>query len=140
VADLSITPGNVKAVAGSTNLAIKHKITAGATITAGQTVYLDTADGKYKLADANVSAAVATVAGIALTGSSDGQELVIQTDGDIDIGATTVLAKVYVLSDTAGGIQPVDDSASTEYVSIIGVAISTSRLRLGIRNSGAQKP
>lgn len=132
--DVSITPANV--VPGAN--ALMKKGTAGATITAGQVVYLDTSDGKYKLADCDNTAATAVVAGIALHGASDGQPLtIVYEDDDLTIGGTVAVG-VYVLSGTAGGIAPVADLASNDYVSVLGAAKSTSKLKLKILNTGAQ--
>jgi hypothetical protein len=78
MADLVITAANVAAGAGSR----KNTGTAGATITAGQVVYQDAADGKYKLADANSGTAAARApAGIALHGALAGQPLSILSRG-----------------------------------------------------------
>ncbi|MGE0845835.1 MAG: hypothetical protein AB7L41_06165 [Flavobacteriaceae bacterium] len=131
--DISITAANV--VKGAN--AVTESGIAGATITAGQAVYLDSATGKYKLADSNdATAAVRQPRGIALNGASDGQPLTIQKSGDITIGATLTAGVAYYLSDTAGGICPVADVGSGEYACIIGIAESTSVLHIAISYSG----
>lgn len=110
--------------------------TAGATITAGQTVYLDS-DGVYQLADSNSATAAARVpAGIALNGAADGQPLTILTRGQVTIGATLTAGVVYYQSDTPGGICPVADIGSGEYATIVGIAVSTSVLDVRIVASG----
>ena len=87
MASLSITAANVLSGSGATI----ERGTAGATITAGQVVYRDTADGKYKLADADSATALARdPRGIALNGASNGQPLAIIRAGDVTIGATMV--------------------------------------------------
>lgn len=137
MADLSITAANVAPGAN----ARKETVTAGATITAGTPVYKDTADNdEYKASDAD-AAGTADSDGIALTGSSDGQPLVIQkSGGSINLGATLVVGQVYVVSTTAGGIAPYADLLSGDYVTILGVATSTSLLKLTIINSETAKP
>ena len=132
MADLTITAANVVASAN----AVRESGTAGATITAGQLVYLDTTDMKYKLADNNGAAALRVPNGIALNGAANNQPLVIQKAGDITIGATMTAGVAYYLSDTPGGICPVADLASGEYPCIIGIAKSTSLLDVGIHPSG----
>jgi len=133
MADLTITAANV--VAGSN--AIIEKGTAGATITAGQAVYLDSATGRYKLADDNsATAEVRTPRGIALNGASDGQPLAIVRSGDVTIGATIEAGVAYYLSGTAGGICPVADVASGDYPAIIGMGKSTSVLTVDIQAPG----
>jgi hypothetical protein len=132
MADISITAANV--VPGSD--AVRESGTAGATITAGQLVYLDTSDMKYKLADSNGAAALRVPNGIALNGASNGQPLVIQKGGDITIGGTLTAGIPYFLSDTPGGLCPLPDIGTGEYSCIIGIAKSTSVLAVNIQPSG----
>ena len=101
MADLTITVANVAKGTGASTT----NGTAGATITAGQVVYLDSADSRYKLADTDsATAAVRAPVGIALHAALSGQPLQILTGGLITIGATTVVGVPYYLSGTAGGI------------------------------------
>jgi len=138
MADLSITAANVVATAGEVTT---RNVTAGATVTAGQTVYLDSSDSNHaKLADANDTAAKADVTGIALNGAADGQPLQIATGGELDLGATLTVGKIYVQSTTAGGIAPVDDLASSSYVTVIGVADAADNILLIMKTSGVQVP
>lgn len=131
--DLSITPANV--VAGSN--ASKETGTAGETITAGQAVYLDETAKKYKLADSNsTTAAARQPRGIALNGAALNQPLAIQRGGDITIGATLTAGTAYYLSDTPGGICPLADVGSGEYICLLGLAKSASVLALDIQYSG----
>jgi len=132
MADISITAANV--VAGSD--AVRESGTAGATITAGQLVYLDTSDMKYKLADANGAAALRVPNGIALNGASNGQPLSVQKGGDITIGGTMTAGIPYFLSDTPGGLCPLPDIGTGEYSCIVGIAKSTSVLAVNIQPSG----
>lgn len=135
--DISITAANV--VAGA-NARIAHGI-AGATITAGQAVYLDTATtGKWLLADTDsATAAVRHAHGIALNGGGNGQALAVITEGAVTIGATLVAGEVYYLSGTAGGICPVADVAAGDYPLVIGQAASTSVLNVSIVYAGVVK-
>lgn len=134
MADISITAANV--VKGSN--AVVEAGTAGATITAGQVVYKDAADGKYKLADADSATAAAKAPrGIALNGASNNQPLSILRSGDITIGATLTAGTAYYLSPTtAGGICPLADVASGDDVVLLGLAESTSVLAVDIQISG----
>lgn len=127
--DIVITPGSV--VAGSN--AKKTPGTAGATVTAGQTVYRDATSKKFLLADSDsATAGVRDVFGIALHGASLDQPLMVQTEGDINLGATLVVGKTYILSDTPGGIMPIEDVEIGDYTTVIGVASSTSNLKMKI--------
>ena len=132
MADISITAANV--VAGSD--AVRESGTAGATVTAGQLVYLDTSDMKYKLADSNGAAALRVPNGIALNGASNGQPLSVQKGGDITIGGTLTAGIPYFLSDTPGGLCPLPDIGAGEFSCIIGIAKSTSVLSVNIQPSG----
>lgn len=133
MADLAITAANV--VAG--NGAKTEQGTAGATITAGQVVYKDPADGKYKLADTDsATVAARSPAGIALHGASNGQPLTILTSGPVTIGAAVTQAVAYYLSGTAGGICPVADVAAGDYTCIVGMAISATVLKVQFVEAG----
>ena len=135
MADLTITAASV--IAGST--ATKETGTAGASITAGQVVYKDASDsGKFKLADNDsATAAARTVYGIALHAASSGQPLTVLKSGPITIGATTAVGTVYMLSSTAGGIAPVADAGSGDYVTVLGVGTSTTVIEVNIQAAGA---
>lgn len=136
-ADLSITPANVK-VLGLT--AQYRTVQYGETVTAGQAVYKKAADGKYWKADNDVDAATATVAGIAYTGgAADGYGVII-VSGPMDLGATLTAGTYYVLSSTAGGICPIADLTSSDYIVPLGVATTTGRILVDISNTGEQKP
>lgn len=123
MADLVITAANV------VSSGVKETGTAGASVTAGQVVYLDSADNKYKLAD-NDSATVAARApyGIALHAAGSGQPLTVHKSGSIVIGATTAVGVIYCLSSTAGGICPSADNGAGDYVSVLGVGTSVTAM------------
>lgn len=136
--DISITASQVQP---GSNVATKSGI-AGGTITAGMPVYLDSSDNQLKPADADNSEATAAVVGIALHGASDGQPLEYQSVGNVTLGAgaSLTVGEIYVLSGTAGGIAPEGDLATSDYVTVLGVATSASVLKLGIIVSGVQVP
>ncbi len=133
---LTITAGSVLPGTNATTLSG----TAGATITAGQVVYLDEATtGQWLLADADSAAAAARGSGkigIALNGAADGQPLKIQTDGDVTIGATMTAGLDYYLSPTPGEIGVYGDVLSGDYVTRVGMAKSTTVLSLDFYYSG----
>ena len=114
--------------------------TAGATITAGQTVYLDSGTSTFKLADCDASAATATVVGIALHGSLSGQPLKVHTGGDITLGVTPMTkGLIYVQSATAGGIAPSADLVGGDFTTFLGVAKTAAILTVTLNNSGIQQ-
>ena len=136
MANLSITAANV--VEDSVS---KQAYTAGATITAGQALYIDTGNSNVaKLAQSDGTALEATVKGVAMNGASSGQPVYIAVSGDLDIGATVTVGTIYVLSQTAGAICPVADLASSDYVSIIGVGTAADNFKIAITNSGVEVP
>lgn len=133
MADLTITPASVVAASD----AVKETGTAGATITAGQVVYLDSATTSYKLADSDsATAAARSPRGIALHGASSGQPLQILRSGSVTIGATMTAGLVYYLSKTAGGICPVADIATGGYATSLGISTSTTVLKVNMTESG----
>lgn len=133
MADLTITAASVLADAAANT----RQGVAGAALTAGQVVYLDSATGSYKLADSNGAAALRSPVGIALNGAAPGQPVLIALSGPVTIGATMTAGVAYYLSDTPGGICPVADVGSGEYSTILGIATSTTVLNLKIQESGA---
>ena len=93
---------------------VTREVTYGATIAAGETVYQDSTDSEYKLADSSAQATGDTK-GIAITPGGDGERGLIATGGDIVlVGTTMAVGAVYVQSATAGGIAPEADIASAE--------------------------
>lgn len=113
-------------------------VNLGATITAGLFVYLDTADNEYKIADCTTSTTTANVAGIASIGGADGQRGVIQTSGYVTCDGLTANT-IYVLS-VSGKLAPAADfSAVTDYLTVIGCAVSATSLKLGINVTGSGK-
>jgi len=135
MADLTITKANVIKGANST---VVNGI-AGATVTAGQAVYEDTTDSnKIKLADANgATALIATCKGIALNDALAGQPISYIVGNDLGLGAILTIGTIYCLSATAGAICPAADLASGMRTTIIGVATTTSNLRIALNSSGA---
>lgn len=133
MADLTITAASVLAGAGAR---VRHLV-AGATITAGQVVYVGAGDVAL-LADNNSATAAARVpAGIALNGGATGQPVAVAVvESDVTIGATMTAGVAYYLSDTPGGICPVADVGSGEYPAVVGMAISTTVLRLVMTSAG----
>lgn len=134
MADISVT---ATSVLKGTNAKTGRGI-AGATVTAGQPIYRDSSDNnELKPADANASDATATVIGIALHGSSDGQPLEYITEGNLTFNAVLTSGTVYVASATAGGIAPVADLTTGWRTTILGVGTSTTNMYLSIFPSGA---
>lgn len=133
MADLTITAANVLKGVGA-------KVThgeAGASITQGQQVYHDGATRTWKLADADgASAAIRTATGTALNAASSGQPIAVQTEGQVNLGATLTPGVAYYLSNTPGGVCPIADVGTGEFVCLVGVAMSASLLSLNYLYTG----
>lgn len=137
MADLTITAANVVAGSGAK---INKQYNAGASITAGQAVYLESSSSTYKLADNDsATAEVRSPAGIALHAAASGQPLAVLSQGPITIGATVAVGDVLCLSSTAGGICPYADIAAGDYATILGIATSTTSVDIKIHEAGAVK-
>lgn len=131
MADITITAANVVSAG-----AIVENGNAGVSITAGQVVYRDATTKKYVLADNNGTAAARIPRGIALNSAAANQPVSVAVSGPVTIGATLTAGTSYWLSDTAGGICPFADVGSGENAVLLGVATSTTVLRIAILNSG----
>jgi len=108
--------------------------TLGATVTAGQIVYLNSTTYSLALSD---TAAHAAWSGVALNGGASGQPVQIQTTGTYTAGGTVSIGKIYVVSATAGGVRPVDDIAGGEFISVFGIGTSATVIQMiDVRNSG----
>lgn len=139
MADISVTAGSV--IAGD-DARIANG-TAGATITAGQTVAKNTTSGKWVLAEADAATTAAMIAGsggvgIALNGASDGQPIQVQIEGDINPGGTVTIGEIYCVSPTAGGIAPFSDLLTDDYVTVLGVGTTASNIKMLPIVSGVQ--
>ena len=134
MADLTITPADVARYSGARSV---HGI-AGETIAAGQTLFLHT-DRKVYKADASTAAKAAAV-GVALNGASADQPVTYLAGGGLDPGAAVAVGTVYGVTDTAGGIGAVSERAAEDFITILGVAVTTSRINVAILRSGVAIP
>lgn len=136
--DLAVTAANVLA---SSSAVIIRNYNAGATITAGQAVYLDSTTSTWKLIDRDAAATgneLATTKGIALVGAASGQPMDVCTkDTDFTPGATLTNGITIYSSDTAGGITSADIPTTGDYPTVLGVAKSTTKMNLNPTSSGA---
>jgi hypothetical protein len=133
MADLTVTAASVLWTSGT-----KQTGVAGATVTAGQAVYLDSTTSTLKLAQSDGTAAEADAVGIALHAAGSGQPLVYASQGAvINIGATTTKATTYVVATTAGGVAPQADLISTNKIVRLGYATDAAgAFVVDIRNTG----
>jgi hypothetical protein len=134
MADLTVTAASVLWTSGT-----KLSGIAGAAVTAGQGVYLDSTTSTLKLAQADGTAAESAAVGIALHAAGTGQPLVYAGPGSIiNIGATTTKAVTYMVSATAGGVAPQADLTSGQRITRLGYATATDgTFVVDIRDTGA---
>jgi hypothetical protein len=136
MANITVTPANVAQYTG----AVIETGVAGEAIDAGKPVYKSATTGKFLLADA-AGAAHDDVYGIALNkAQADGQPLSVQTRGDITIGGTVIVGTLYMLAASSGGICPVADLVSTNFVTLIGIGISATVIRMSLLTTSVQIP
>lgn len=134
--DLILTPASISADTLSPISTVK----AGEVLTEGDVVYFDTTDSKYKKADATDP--VKTMAsGIVISGCSAADQFVVVAtikNLTLTINAVATVNGIYVVSSTPGLMMLESDLVSTDYLSIVGVATSTSTLFINIWNTGYQ--
>lgn len=136
MANISITAANV---AVSTAAVVRREYPAGATITAGQLVYLN-APNQWALVDSDAAVTgngVNDLCGIALNGASSGQPLAVCTQdlGGFTVGGTLVNGRTYYSSTSAGAIA--DDVPTTgAFPRVLGVARSAALLVFNPTASG----
>ena len=135
MADLTITAASVLFTSGT-----KLTGVAGASLTAGQAIYIDTANNNViKLAQSDGTTLESTVEGVTLHAAGTGQPIVYAGNGSvINIGATTAKTTTYHVSATAGGICPQADLVSTNKIARVGYATATDgTFVIDIKNTGA---
>lgn len=130
MADLVVTAANVAKADGS----VQTK-NAGVAITAGESVYVDAA-GVLQLCDHASTAAEAACSGVALCDAAIGQPCTYLTSGNYNPGAAVVVGTAYAVGAAAGGVAPIVDVGSGDFTTIIGVATTTSNIKLGLLPAG----
>ena len=112
----------------------------GAEFTAGQVGYVDASDSsRWKKAVATASASAAA-RGIATGNFSTGQIGRFQTHETLNLGGGVSAGVVYAVSTNAGGIAPIADVTTGNFITPLAVGATTNNLSLTIFRSGIQKP
>lgn len=143
MANLSQTAANVAVGAKTTKTDI---VQVGEAVTQGMPLFRDSSNSKWYQCDSNDGIAKARCGAIALTAASaDGFALVAYPAGAVNqslvnLGATLAVGEVYCVSRTKGAIAPYADLTSADYVTILGVARSTSLLDFQVTISDTLKP
>lgn len=127
MAAITVTAGNVAPSSGTRY----RTVVAGESVTQGQPVYRKSSDNRYYKAD-NGAQASARAAGIALDAASAGQPMVIAITGStLNIGGTVTVGAAYYVG-SSGGIIPAADLGSGDYVTFLGVGVTTTNIKVGI--------
>ena len=135
MADLILTASSVIAQAGAT---IDEGI-AGESVSQGQALYQDASDSNsLKGAQHDDTQASAEFKGIALNAAADGQPVKYVSKGPVSLGAVLTAGAVYAVGAAPGGIAPVADPGTADYMTVIGVATSASVLNVDPIISGVQ--
>ncbi len=136
MANLSITPANVKIISAS----LFNGGIGGETLTQGQVIYF--VGGKAYKSDANDGANnKSLVEGIVIQPcAADGTVIYALPGAIIDLGATLTVGLPLFLSATAGAICPYTDLVSTDYVTFHGIPKTASQFLFDPVASGIQKP
>lgn len=136
MAAISITAANVIASAAAVT---RKEYAFGATITAGQLVYLNSSN-QWALVDldGNLGTGLNDVRGVALNGGAINQPAVVVTsDTDFTPGGTLTNGLVVYGFTTAGAISQADIPGSGAYPVVVGIAKSTTKMNLNCFASGA---
>lgn len=140
MADITVTAANVAMGASTLRTRV---VQVGEAVTQGQPGYLHT-DSKYYQTDADVAAS-SVAAGVFLTAATtNGYALLALPDSEpgralVNLGATLAVGTVYAVSATKGGIAPIADLASGDYITVLGVAVTAALLDLQIVVSNVAK-
>jgi hypothetical protein len=134
MADLVITAASVLAGADAR---IAHGI-AGEVVAAGKVGYLAAATSRYMLADNDAVSAEARTADLVvfLNAAAAGQPVAVHKRGKVVIGAALTAGVAYYLSNTPGGICPLADVGTGEYVVLLGLATSATELAFAPQSAG----
>lgn len=137
MAAITITPANV---AQSTSAVVETGI-AGAAIDAGMVVYKLATTGTFFVAECD-DAAHDDAYGIALNkAQAAGQPVTVQVRGDITIGGTVAVGTLYCLgSAVATNVVPVTDLVATNYVTLLGIGISATVIRMNLLTTSVAVP
>lgn len=140
MADLLIVASDVHAGAQSDGAVVRN-VVAGEAVSPGDAIYKKQSDAEWYKADANLSAEAAGQYGIAvaLTYAGDGEPLVIQAEGEYTVGVAVVVGQVYVVSGNPGKIAPVTDGVAGWFTTILGVATTTTKIKLKPNVSGVAR-
>lgn len=113
--------------------------TAGEALTQGQIVYKKSSDSKWYKAQADGTqeeSGYGVDMGVALAAVSANQLFAMLTSGTITCGGTVAAALPYFVHTTAGSFGVLGELGSTNYVTCIGYATSTTVININFFATG----
>lgn len=114
-------------------------VQVGESIITGQLGYYDSTTDRYLKSDASDPDKGAE--GMFLNNGDTDEYVMFISKGRVRLGTILSVGETYVAgSAIAGTTQPIADLVSTDYVTHIGVAETTSILNISINNTGTQIP
>lgn len=126
MAELSITASLIIPVAGARLI----RLPAAAAITQGQALYKNSS-GQWALADADATETVTTQIAIATNEVTAANQFVDgMVEGNLGFGAILVANQGYSVGTTPGGIFIGILPASGDYLGFLGIATSTTNLKM----------
>ena len=135
MADLALTDTDtVKDVSATEGSGI-----AGVAIEAGEQIYLDTATTTYKLGNATTEA-TAKCGGIASNNAGVGQTINFVSDGLLTVSAVLTPGVLYGVSVNDGKLAPLSGLPSTNWITAVALALTTSILDVRPRPYSYQIP
>lgn len=103
--------------------------TAGEAIAKGDLITVSAIDMAYLSVNSDPALAIHT--GFALTDAAVGEPVFYVRDGVVLLGAVLKPNTLYCVSGTKGRIMPIEEIAAGDYISIVGVSLTDSSLRMG---------
>lgn len=135
---VSITPANVSSSSSDS----RSSIQVGEVVNAGDILYLKAADGKWWKADCLTAEKAGSGSPgnlkIALSNAPAAGQWILGADANSNVTLGSVLTKgnIYVLAATGGKFGPPADLVSTDQLTIIGYATSSTVLRFEPKPTG----
>lgn len=136
MAVITITPANV---IPSAQANILRNYTYGATVTAGQLVYVSASVLQWALVDldAQLGTKITDIVGLALNNGSINQPAAVAiTDPDLTLGGTLTNGLAVYGSITPGGVSQADIPTTGAYPVLLGIAKSTTKMNFKPTASG----
>lgn len=131
MADIAVTAASVKPGAS----AVTKNGIAGEAISAGQSVF-KAADQTIQLCENDQAAIDAACVGVALNDAAVDQPVSYAVTGEITFNAVLAAGQVYIVGAAPGGIAPEADAVAGEFVTVVGVGLSTTSMKMGLLQSG----